>query len=361
MSAPSLEIRLALRRPDFLLSIELELPAQGISVLFGPSGSGKTSVLRCVAGLERAQGQVVIDGEVWQDSERGYFRPTWQRELGYVFQEASLFAHLSVKANLEFGIKRSNQRGGAQALTEALDLLGIEHLMARNPASLSGGERQRVAIARALAMQPRLLLLDEPLASLDGAKRQEIMPWLERLHKQLRIPVLYVTHSMAELVRLADHVVLLQAGRLKLHGPIAAVLADAQFAKTVGGQAGAILQGRLVEHDSAFGLSAIETQGERLWVRQVDLAPGAAVRVHVNANDVSLSTVPPVASSIQNQLSGRITAIHDDVHPSSQIVVLAHGEQQVLSRVTRKACHALGLKPGMQVWAQIKSVALTEP
>ncbi len=360
MSSPSIDINLLLKRTDFTLSAELHLPARGITVLFGPSGSGKTSVLRCLAGLERAQGQIKIDAQVWQDSERGVFVPAWQRDLGYVFQEASLFAHLSVQQNLQYGVNRTKKPEAAQALSEAIDLLGISHLLNRGTTSLSGGERQRVAIARALAMQPRLLLLDEPLASLDQARREEILPWLERMHTSLQIPLVYVTHSMQELTRLADYVVLMQAGRVKLHGPVTQALADPNFAAAVGTNAGAILHGKVIKHDDEFCLSAIDVCGTALWVRHKDLPIGHEVRLHIHASDVSLATRQPVDSSIQNVLQGVIDSIHDDAHPANCLVRLRCGDQQVLARITRKARQVLGLNVGASVWAQVKSVALTE-
>ena len=359
MSLATIDLKLSLNRADFALTTDLQLPGKGITVLFGPSGSGKTTVLRCVAGLEAARGQVIIDGEVWQDSDRQIFKPTWQRDLGYVFQEASLFAHLNVSSNLNYGIKRIKKPGAAKALSEAIELLGIAHLLDRDPASLSGGERQRVAIARALAMQPKLLLLDEPLASLDTVRREEILPWLEGLHTQLSIPVLYVTHAMAELTRLADHVVLLDRGQVILHGSIEQVLTDPQFAANVGGEAGAILQATVSEHDDVFGLTGVDVEGARLWVKRNDLARGHPVRLHVHANDVSLALSEPSDSSIQNRVSGVICGVSDDAHPSSQIVLLSLGQQQLLCRVTRKACHELDLRVGMSVWALMKSVALT--
>ena len=203
------DVRLRLPRADFELSVDLQLPARGITVLFGTSGSGKTSVLRSVAGLERArEARVVVAGEVWQDDAAGVFLPTHQRALGYVFQEASLLAHLDVQGNLRYGMKRTRSPQAAQTLQQAIELLGIGHLLERQVGQLSGGERQRVAIARALATAPKVLLLDEPLAALDLARRQEILPWLEALRDELSIPMLYVTHSADELARLADHLVL---------------------------------------------------------------------------------------------------------------------------------------------------------
>jgi molybdate transport system ATP-binding protein len=357
-SAHSLRLALSLNRPDFSLELDLALPGEGITVLFGPSGSGKTTVLRCVAGLERAKGCVTVGQHVWQDDATAQWLPTWKRDLGYVFQEASLFEHLSVRDNLSYGIKRTGKSGGGAALNVATELLGIGHLADRNPSSLSGGERQRVAIARALATQPKLLLLDEPLASLDIARRQEIMPWLERLHTELSIPVLYVTHSMEELTRLADHVVLLTNGQVSAQGSIAHVLSDSAFARELGSDAGAVLTGHVAEHDNRYYLTVIDVNGARLWVRQKDLAIGSAVRVHIHASDVSLALTEPKDSSIQNKILGVIESIADDVHPASCLVAIRCQDQRLLARVTRKALANLELGVGAAAWAQIKSVAL---
>lgn len=224
-----MQIQVALTRTDFQLAVDLALPDRGITVLFGPSGSGKTSLLRCVAGLEPARGLVAIGNDTWLDTTHQINRPTWQRELGFVFQEPSLFGHLNVHDNLKFGTTRVGSAQALTALSQAIELLGLRHLLNRSVDSLSGGERQRVAIARALATQPKLLLLDEPLASLDYRKKREIMPWLEHLHQELEIPVLYVTHSISELKRLADHVVLLHDGQATRSGPADAVIAGIDF------------------------------------------------------------------------------------------------------------------------------------
>jgi len=216
----TLHIDVALVRSDFELAVTLDLPANGVTGVFGASGSGKTTLLRCIAGLEQARGRVVMGTTTWQDSDRGLFVPTWERDLGLVFQEASLFEHMTVQQNLEYGMKRCAKPGGDASLGEAIALLGIEHLTGRAPQSLSGGERQRVAIARALATQPAILLLDEPLASLDMRRKKEVLPWLERLHRTLNIPILYVTHSIEELTRLAHHVVVLDSGHIAQSGTV---------------------------------------------------------------------------------------------------------------------------------------------
>jgi len=353
-----IDIQLLLNRHGFKLDVDLRLPAQGITVLFGPSGSGKTTLLRCLAGLEQAHGRVQIDSQVWQDSESGVFVPTWRRDLGYVFQEASLLAHLSVEQNLRFGIKRLKNPQATAALREAIALLGIGHLLQRDPDSLSGGERQRVAIARALAMQPRLLLLDEPLASLDQARREEILPWLERLHTSLQIPVLYVTHAMQELTRLADHVVVLHDGEVSLQGATANVLAEPAFAASVGGQAGVVLQATVVGHDDTYHLTQLALPAGHLWMAQSELSQAQTVRVHVHASDVSLTLCEPKDTSIQNRLPGTIESVSPDAHPAHCIVTVSCGGQPLLARVTARALQDMGVSVGSSVWCQIKSVAL---
>ena len=357
----ALQLRLQLARGDFALDVDLGLPGSGISVLFGPSGSGKTSVLRCVAGLERAaSGRVQVGQAVWQDAGKGIFLPPWQRDLGYVFQEASLFAHLDVEQNLAFGLKRSVTPGGAQALQHAIKLLGIGHLLRRETGQLSGGERQRVAIARALATRPRLLLLDEPLAALDLARRQEILPWLEKMRDELRLPMLYVTHSADELVRLADHLVVLDHGRVKAAGPATQVLSSIENPAIVGDEAGVVLRGTVARRDAPWHLAQVVFDGGALWVRDTGLDLGRAVRLRVLARDVSLTTQVPQGTSIQNHIHGHIEAVVDDVHPSQALVRVRCGADVIVARVTRRALDALELSVGAPVWAQVKSVAVIE-
>jgi molybdate transport system ATP-binding protein len=355
---PSLCIQVQLDRRDFALNVDLTLPVNGITVLFGPSGSGKTSLLRCVAGLEIAKGHIAFGHETWQDSPKRIFKPTWQRELGYVFQEASLFEHLNVKQNLEFGLRRAGKKNDAHALDTALELLGIGHLLDRTVTRLSGGERQRVAIARALATQPKLLLLDEPLASLDVARRKEVLPWLEKLHAELKIPMLYVTHSVDELARLADQVVMLDHGKVQLCAPITQAMASKDLALAIGEEAGILTLGVIMARLPEAHMAQVKFGGGSLWVRDPGVAVGQTVRVRILARDVSLALSQHEDSTIQNRLQGTIESIESDVHPSQVIVRVRCGQELILGRVTRRSLQHLDLGVGTAVWCQVKSVAL---
>jgi molybdate transport system ATP-binding protein len=361
----NIHLQVKLTRLDFELDVNLNLPEQGITAIFGPSGSGKTSLLRAVAGLEKIQqGLIQVGSHIWQDTQHNICWPTWQRPLGYVFQESSLLPHLNVQHNLNFGLKRalksssSARLDATKSLQESIELLGIEALLQRMPHELSGGERQRVAIARAIAMQPQLLLMDEPLASLDAARRLEIFPWLARLRDDLKIPMLYVTHASEEVVRLADHLVVLDKGRVKAQGPVSAVLTQIVNPVMVGEDAGALLTGCIGAVDSKWHLSRVDFQGGSVWMRDAGLHIGKAVRLRILARDVSLATSEPQNTSIQNQLRCSIQSITPDAHPSQVMVVLKCGAEEVLARVTRRAVDELALQVGMPVWAQVKSVAL---
>jgi molybdate transport system ATP-binding protein len=370
MNTDGHHIRLRLPRAGgFTLDVDLALPARGITVLFGPSGSGKTTVLRCVAGLERApQARVRIAGEDWQDSARRLCLPTWRRPLGYVFQEASLFDHLDVRGNLGFGLRRSHAAGGASALSQAVELLGIGHLLDRRTQALSGGERQRVAIARALATQPRLLLLDEPLAALDAARRQDILPWLERLRDETRIPMLYVTHSADEMARLADTLVLMDQGRALACGPVDEVLLRTDLAVLPDEDTGVLVHGQVLERDTRWQLARVGFQGGALWLRDAGIATGRSVRVRVLARDVSVATQCPQATSVQNLLPCSVVSVDTDPRQAAQVLVrlaceagTAPGQgTMLLARITARAAHGLALAPGMPAWAQVKAAALVE-
>jgi molybdate transport system ATP-binding protein len=361
----SIHLQIQLNRSAFMLDVDLQLPVQGITAIFGASGSGKTTLLRVVAGLEKnQQGRIQIGAHIWQDTQQGIDLPTWQRPLGYVFQESSLLPHLTVSDNLNFGLKRALKASGnaqpdaAKALQASIELLGIGNLLQRMPDQLSGGERQRVAIARAIAMQPQLLLMDEPLASLDAPRRQEIFPWLSKLRDELKMPMLYVTHSADEVARLADHLVVLDKGSVKAQGPVSTVLTQVVNPVVVGDDAGALIAGHIGQVDTQWHLSRIDFEGGCVWMRDAGLPVGKAVRIRILARDVSLATSEPQNTSIQNQLLGTIQSITPDAHPSQVMVVLKCGAEEVLARVTKRAVDELALQVGQTVWAQVKSVAL---
>ncbi|MBB1074952.1 molybdenum ABC transporter ATP-binding protein [Rhodoferax sp. 4810] len=351
-----LQARLVFGWPGFTLDVDLDLPGRGVTALFGHSGSGKTTLLRCIAGLERApQGQLSVQGEVWQSDT--HWLPTHQRPLGYVFQEASLFPHLSVLGNLRYGLKRTT---GAQrvSLDQAIELLGIGHLLARKPDQLSGGERQRVGIARALALSPRLLLMDEPLAALDLKRKQEILPYLERLHRELDIPVLYVSHSPDEVARLADHIVVMEAGRAVATGPLSETLARLDLPIRLGEDAGVVLDAVVAERDAQWHLARVAFPGGSLWVRDGGHAIGSAVRVRILARDVSIALNHVTGISIQNCLPATVDQLADDDHPALALARLTLGPSPLIARLTRRSAAELALTPGQQVWVQIKAVAL---
>jgi molybdate transport system ATP-binding protein len=352
-----IQARFQHRYAGFMLDVDLNLPGKGVTALFGPSGCGKTTLLRCMAGLTRAsQGQFTVQGAVWQDDKT--FMPTHQRPLGYVFQEANLFAHLNVQRNLLYGHARVAAVERRIELDSVVDLLGIAHLLGRMPQGLSGGERQRVAIARALLTSPRLLLMDEPLAALDLARKSEFLPYLERLHDELDIPVVYVSHAPDEVARLADHIVVMQEGRALAVGPLTEILARLDLPIHLGEDAGVVLRAVVVERDTAWHLARVEFPGGSLWVRDAGHALGHAVRVRILARDVSIALAPVSGVSIQNCLSATVEQMADDYHPALSLLRLKLGASPLLARLTRRSAAALELQPGKAVWVQIKAVAL---
>ena len=350
--------RIRIDRGDFLLDVDLHLPQRGISALFGHSGSGKTTILRAIAGLERAPGgHVALGGDVWQDDASGVFVPVHQRPLGYVFQEASLFAHLDVRANLEFGYRRVPRAERRCARAPVAELLGIGHLLERRPAGMSGGERQRVAIARALLASPRLLLMDEPLAALDLRRKLEILPYLERLHDELAIPILYVSHAPDEVARLADHLVLLDAGRVVASGPLGETLARVDLPPVFADDAGVVLDTVLAGHEPD-ALSRLDFADGTLYVGQRGEAPGTRLRCRIHARDVSLALTRPQGTSIVNLLPATVTAVTATDKPGHVLVQLHVGASPLLARITERSRRELAIAPGRAVWAQVKGVAL---
>ncbi|MDA8254190.1 MAG: molybdenum ABC transporter ATP-binding protein [Betaproteobacteria bacterium] len=343
---------------EFRLDAGFEAPGRGVTALFGPSGSGKTTLLRCLAGLERASnGYLEVNGEIWQDDSKGIYLPTHRRPLGYVFQEASLFPHLSVRRNLEYGWKRIPAAQRRVGFDQAVELVGIGPLLARDPARLSGGERQRVAIARALLVSPDLLLMDEPLAALDLASKGEILPYLERLHDELSIPVLYVSHSPDEVARLADYMVLMEKGRSLASGPLKDMLARLDIPLAHGDEAGVVIDMVVGEHDETYHLTRLDFAGGGISVARQPHALGHRMRLRIHARDVSLALERHSDSSILNILPARVVEVADE-NPAQVVVRLDAEGVPLLARITRKSSALLGLEPGMAVFAQVKSVAL---
>lgn len=355
-----IEATLQWQRTNFCLDVALQLPGRGITALFGPSGCGKTTCLRSIAGLERAQGRVVVNGQVWQDDASSQWRPTHQRALGYVFQEASLFPHLSVQGNMAYGLQRTPVARRKVALEQAVALLGIEHLLPRNPATLSGGERQRVAIARALATSPQVLLMDEPLSALDAQRKAEVLPYLEHLQRHLEIPLLYVSHAQDEVARLAQHVVLLQAGRVVFAGNTADAMAQTLHPMAPAAEAASLVQGRIAAYDAQDHLSTVVFEGGRLLISgTAERRIGDSVRLRVLARDVSVALQSPTGSSILNRVPCTIHAMHAD-SPGQVLLTLHAHTTTLLARVSARSVRELGLQPGQAVIAQIKSVALLD-
>lgn len=352
-----IRVHLMMQLDSFALDAAFSAPPVGVTALFGPSGSGKTTLLRCIAGLERAQGWLRVHGEPWQDEKT--FMPVHMRPLGYVFQEASLFPHLSVRANLEYGLKRIPLSERKVPLEQVVEWLGLSRLIDRsNPALLSGGERQRVAIGRALLTSPRILLMDEPLSALDSNSKQEILPYLERLHRELNIPMLYVSHAMDEVTRLADHLVLLDKGKVLASGALGETLARLDLPTAHFDDAGAVIEAAVAQQDEKYHLTRLDFAGGFLWAGKVDQPFGTRVRARVLARDVSIATQAPQGSSINNILNARIEEILDE-GPDKVIVRMKVGDSQtLLSRITRRSRDHLCLVAGMYVCAQVKSVAL---
>ncbi len=362
MRAPG-TIDVAFRGPvgRFVLDAVFSVPATGVTALFGPSGCGKTTVLRCMAGLHRiGNGACSIDGDVWQDAET--FKPAHQRPIGYVFQEASLFPHLSVRQNLLYGAPRRAPAGHAIELDEVTSLLGLTALLDRSPLHLSGGERQRVAIGRALLSQPRLLLMDEPLSALDRPTKDEILPFLERLHATLALPVVYVSHDMAEVERLADYLVLMDAGRIVASGPLADLQSDPSLPLATARDASVSLDAVVEGYDAEFGLATLAVPGGTFLVPSAAIAQGSHRRLRIVAGDVSLARTPQ-QSTIINVMPARIlSATASGGHEVTAVIGLGeHGDgAKLLARVTLRSWRLLDLAEGMNIHAQVKGVALVQ-
>lgn len=342
----------------FTLDVNIEFPPRGVSAVFGQSGSGKTTLLRCMAGLQRcANGYLRVGDDVWQDESARQFTPVHKRPLGFVFQEAVLFAHLNVLQNLEFGQQRVPIAQRKFSLSQAIELLGLSKLLHRQTAALSGGERQRVGIARALATSPRVLLMDEPLASLDAQRKADVLPYLEQLAAEFDTPIIYVSHAIDEVARLADHVVLLDAGQVVAEGATGDMLTRLELPLAKGDAAASIIEAVISSLEPEYFLSHAAFKGGQISLVNSSAKVGQAVRVRVQARDVSISLVKPAGTSIQNIFEAAIIGVvHDS--PGQAMVALDVGATRLLARVTQKSARTLALTPGLRVFAQVKGVAV---
>ena len=349
---------------SFSLDVAFDMPMRGITALFGPSGCGKTTILRCMAGLQQLPGRFIIGDEVWQDSAKGVFIRTHERPLGYVFQEASLFQHLSVRQNLLYGAKRAGNAPTSDALDfdAIVELLGIGHLLERSPVALSGGERQRVSVGRALLSRPRILLMDEPLSALDRMTKEEILPYFERLHESLALPIVYVSHDIGEVARLADTLVLLDKGRVLASGPLSVLQTDPTLPLIAAPDAAVMLEGRVAHIDEEYALTHFAVPGGTLLVPGRQGAPGTERRLRIAASDVSFTLTAASDTTILNCLQARIVSIDGSGSEAQVNIIAALGTDgsgaRIAARITRKSQATLGLAPGTPVFAQIKSVAL---
>jgi molybdate transport system ATP-binding protein len=346
------------RQGAFRLDVALRAEAPVVA-LFGRSGSGKTSVVNAIAGIASPDaGRIAIDGVTLYDSTRGIDLPPERRRIGYVFQDGLLFPHLSVAANLAYSERLTP--GGERFVDRArvVSLLGLELLMERRPESLSGGEKQRVAIGRALLASPRILLMDEPLASLDAGRKAEILQYVELLRDELRLPIVYVSHALDEVTRLADRVVLLAEGRVIAQGSIAELMARRDLAPHTGRfEAGAVIESVVARHDEAYGLTVLAFDGGELVVPNVDALTGEPVRARIRARDVALALSRPVDSSFQNILPATVRSVGEEFGAIVD-VSLSVGPTALLARVTRESAQRLGLVPGLAVYALVKAVAI---
>lgn len=352
----SLLVDLRCKREAFLLDVQFEAP-DGLTVLFGRSGSGKTTVINAVAGLiQPDQGRIVSDEWVVFDSSKGIDLPPHQRRIGYVFQDSRLFPHLNVAQNLAYGRRFAPPGASGPTETEIIEMLGLSPFLARKPAHLSGGEKQRVAIGRALLSKPRLVLADEPLAALDDKRKQEILPYFERLRDQIKVPVIYVSHSAAEVSRLATTVVALENGKVIRQGPAAEVLSDPQITPLGPGAAGTFLSATVSRHHED-GITEVDATGTRLLIPAVEHIPGSALRIRIKAQDVMISLQNPQEISALNVLPATVTEVRKGDGPGT-LVQLQVGKNTLLARVTQRSAKTLRLETGKQVFAILKAVSI---
>lgn len=351
-----MKLNIDLTKGDFNLDVDLALPERGVSAIFGPSGCGKTSLLRVIAGLDQYDGcQVRFADQCWQSAKT--FVPTHQRSIAYVFQEASLFSHLSIQGNLDYAAKRVAVNTVKVSQVQVIELLGIGPLLKRDVTVLSGGERQRVAIARALVSSPQLLLMDEPLSALDQQSKHEVLHYIERCQKQMDIPIIYVSHVLEEVSRLADYLMLMDNGKITAHGQTNDMLTALNSPLAVSSEAESVVDAIVAEFDHEYGLTYLDSALGRFTVVTQQLSNGQRVRLRLAARDISLTLNPQVGTSILNIFEARV----DQIIPVSDALVtvrlLVNGVP-ILARLTKKSATVLQLKKDLQVFAQVKSVAL---
>lgn len=352
----SLKVQLTLPRRDFTIDVALEAPAGQVTSVFGPSGCGKTSLMRAIAGLESdVRGLIQMNDQIWQNSR--YFRPAHQRDIGFVFQDASLFPHLNVYDNLQFGLKRQAKHKRRVSLEQAIELLALTPLLNRQIDKLSGGEKQRVAIARAVATSPAILLFDEPLAAVDIPHKQEILRYIQSLHRELDIPMLYVSHAIDEVARLSDNLLLLEKGQQLASGKTIDLLSELHLPFAHYEEAAAIVDTTVSGIDPQYSLNQLKFADTQISVSHGHLKPGEKVRLRIMARDVSLTLIPPQQSSILNSVPAVIESMMDE-GLAQKLVRLNAGGQVILSRITSKSADELQLKTGMPVFAQVKAVSL---
>lgn len=358
----TLSVSVTQRLGGFALDVAFEAPSPGVVALFGPSGSGKSSIVRAIAGLSRAEaGRISVNGTVFLDTRAGTALVPEKRRVGLVFQDARLFPHMSVETNLRYGLRRAPEAERRIGFDAVVAMLGIGHLLARRPHTLSGGERQRVAVGRALLAQPRLLLMDEPLASLDASRKAEVLPFLERLRDEIRLPILYVSHDWAEVARLADTLVLLEQGRVVAAGPVGDLAANPSLPLAAREDAGAVLDATVADHLDARGLTALDASGTTLLAARLPHAKGQRVRLRISAREVALATEAPRMISMHNVLDGAVASIGPGPASGTALVALRVGAVALLSQVTEDAVARLGLGPGRPVFVLVKSVAVMRP
>jgi molybdate transport system ATP-binding protein len=351
-------MRFVIERPDFELDVDLSIPARGITGVFGRSGAGKTTLLRSIAGLEAPRyGRLVVGKDTWLDTDSNFSKPVRDRAVGYVFQEPRLFGHLDVRGNIDYGRRRAGRRGQRLDVEQIVGMLAIGGLLERRTSELSGGEAQRVAIARALMTAPSLVLMDEPLSSIDEDRKDEILPFLERLHRELPVPAIYVSHNVDEISRLCDHLVVIDQGRVVASGELQAVLTGMDLPVLSGREACSVIEAQIASVDAGYELTSASFKGGELMLPGLLGEPGQALRVRIRASDISLCKKMPQQTSILNVLPARVDDISLEDGPTV-LLRLVLGDDRLLARITRRSLRTLDLKDGDDVFAQIKSVTV---